>query len=508
MANMTFKANLLPDNTAAQRELGSSTAKWAINGVADPKLTDTLPTINTTGDGNAITAITISGNTITATKGSTFNNYTYTLPTATTAVKGGIKVGSGLSMSGEVLNHSNSITAKTSYGSTATTASANGGKIIVTDIQYDAQGHITHSTDRTITLSQTTYSLSGLGGIGTVSASGTAPLSLSASKSGTTVTISGSVAAATTAAAGVTQYTAANLNTWIGQLPNWTATPTDTTKLIRQDTGGAVSYGQVTFSTVYDYIKTKLAVTNNNINLSRNTETTIATIGGTAIKIKLPASDNTDTKVTAVGNHYTPAADTSAALSADASSTTAATWNSTSLVTGVNIQRDAKGHVTGVTVDSIKMPANPNTNTWNANSKDVAGYVAAPGAVANKVWKTDANGNPAWRDDANTTYSFTAGTSTLAWNSEVTLATVGGLAVKAKLPANPNSDTKNTAGSTDTSSKIFLVGATSQTANAQTYSDNQVYATNGQLDANIIRVAEHVKLQYNTTTNALDFVFI
>ena len=44
---------------------------------------------------------------------------------------------------------------------------------------------------------------------------------------------------------------------------------------------------------------------------------------------------------------------------------------------------------------------------------------------------------------------------------------------------NTNSDTKNTAGSTDTSSKIFLVGATSQTANAQTYSDNQVYATNG-----------------------------
>ena len=71
----------------------------------------------------------------------------------------------------------------------------------------------------------------------------------------------------------------------------------------------------------------------------------------------------TDTKVTSVGNHYTPAEDTSAVLSADASSTTAATWNSTSLVTGVDIKRDAKGHVVGVAVDSIKMPANPNTNT-------------------------------------------------------------------------------------------------------------------------------------------------
>lgn len=129
----------------------------------------------------------------------------------------------------------------------------------------------------------------------------------------------------------------------------------------------------------------------------------------------IPGSDtNTDTKVTSVGNHYTPTADTSAALSVDASSTTAATWGSTDLVTGVNIQRDAKGHVTGVTVDSIQMPANP------------------------------------------------------------------------------NSDTKNTTGSTDTSSKIFLVGATSQAANPVTYSHDTVYVgTDGHLYSNGEKVAPH-----------------
>lgn len=74
---------------------------------------------------------------------------------------------------------------------------------------------------------------------------------------------------------------------------------------------------------------------------------------------------DTDTKVTSVGNHYTPAADSASQLSVDASSTTAAAWNSTSLVTGVNLQRDAKGHVVGVTVDSIKMPANPNSHHTN-----------------------------------------------------------------------------------------------------------------------------------------------
>ena len=80
------------------------------------------------------------------------------------------------------------------------------------------------------------------------------------------------------------------------------------------------------------------------------------------LAVNVPWTD-TDTKVTSAANHYAPAEDTSAALSASASSTTAAAWNSTSLVTGVNIKRDAKGHVVGVSVNSIKMPANPNVTT-------------------------------------------------------------------------------------------------------------------------------------------------
>lgn len=44
------------------------------------------------------------------------------------------------------------------------------------------------------------------------------------------------------------------------------------------------------------------------------------------------------------------------------------------------------------------------------------------------------------------------------------------------MPANPNTDTKNTAGTTNkAATKMFLVGATEQTANPQTYSNANVY---------------------------------
>lgn len=77
--------------------------------------------------------------------------------------------------------------------------------------------------------------------------------------------------------------------------------------------------------------------------------------------VKIPASDNTDTKVTSEANHYSPSAVTSSELSANASGATAA-W-SIDVVKGLKIQRDSKGHVVGVSVTSGKIPANPNTNT-------------------------------------------------------------------------------------------------------------------------------------------------
>ena len=179
--------------------------------------------------------------------------------------------------------------------------------------------------------------------------------------------------------------------------------------------------------------------------LAWGTTHTIATVAGSDVKLTMPANPNTD--------HY-------AWSDITGKPATATRWPSWSEVTdkptsfytlplaasgtrgGVKIGYTASGKNYPVQLDSnermfVNVPWTDN-NTWNANSKDVAGYVAAPGAVANKVWKTDASGNPAWRDDANTTYTFSDANPTLAWGAKSKVATVGGTDIHVTMPGNPN----------------------------------------------------------------------
>ena len=48
-------------------------------------------------------------------------------------------------------------------------------------------------------------------------------------------------------------------NNMLSALPEWSANPTDGVKLIRRDTGGGAAFGQVTFLTVWNYIKDKIS---------------------------------------------------------------------------------------------------------------------------------------------------------------------------------------------------------------------------------------------------------
>ena len=63
-------------------------------------------------------------------------------------------------------------------------------------------------------------------------------------------------------------------------------------------------------------------------------------------------------------------------------------------------------------------------------------------------------------------------------------------------------------GSTNTDSKIYLVGATSQANNTNTYSDSEVYTTNGTLTTKEVEVGGgSVNMRYDSTAKALRFVF-
>ena len=87
-----------------------------------------------------------------------------------------------------------------------------------------------------------------------------------------------------------------------------------------------------------------------------------------------------------------------------------------------------------------------------------------------------------------TTYTFTNKAATLAWGTTSTIATVGGTDITVKMPSNPDTDAKTTSG--NTSSKIYLVGATSQSTSAvTTYSHDTAYVgTDGCLYSNSAKV--------------------
>lgn len=90
----------------------------------------------------------------------------------------------------------------------------------------------------------------------------TAPIfigSVTGDVSGTASNVTGTVAVAN----GGTGKTTANdaADNLISGLPAWTANPTDDTYFVRQDIGGASTFGRVKFSTLWNYIKGKFSGT-------------------------------------------------------------------------------------------------------------------------------------------------------------------------------------------------------------------------------------------------------
>jgi hypothetical protein len=157
------------------------------------------------------------------------------------------------------------------------------------------------------------------------------------------------------------------------------------------------------------------------------------------------------------------------------------------------ITTDKFGHITGVTNKTFKV-VDTDTNTHYTTGL----YIGASNTKANAA--TSNGGTYIKLYDDNTKRSefkiFGSGATTVASDAS------GNLTI-----TSTDNDTKNTAGSTNSDSKLFLIGATSQAANPQTYSDSEVYTTNGTLTTNKVQVGNGTAtMQYDSTNQCIRFV--
>lgn len=115
------------------------------------------------------------------------------------------------------------------------------------------------------------------------------------------------------------------------------------------------------------------SATSNNVALFDGTTGKLIRDSGFTLGTSVPANakfTDTDTKVTSAENHYTPAADNNSELTANLSGSAGGySLNAEyTVLTGLKIQRDAKGHVTGVSYTAQKIKDTDTTYTSKAAS--------------------------------------------------------------------------------------------------------------------------------------------
>ena len=265
---------------------------------------------------------------------------------------------------------------------------------------------------------------------------------------------------------------------------------------------GLDAYGHITGITTGTTPNTTYTFTDNNPTLEWGTKSKVATVGGTAINVTMPANPNTDTATTETG-HYAPENSTTTVTASGSLSS----WGSKIEVPTINF--DSKGHYVSSASTSYTLPSNPNThytthmfvgdstttNKHNAASnpyikilddssmREKAQLVGAGATTISSnsaatititstdqsVTKADYHYTPTssttkgatsgdnyirgiYMDskghvtgvatgtpkDTNTTYTFSDKNATLAWGTATTIATVGGTNINVSLPSNPN----------------------------------------------------------------------
>lgn len=211
----------------------------------------------------------------------------------------------------------------------------------------------------------------------------------------------------------------------------------------------------------------------NQLTLSANTKYKL-TAGDTTFIFTTP-TDN-DTKVTSSANHYTPSTISGQDKSASASGATAA-W-SIDVVKGVTLNTDGKGHVTGISVTSGKIPANPNTDT--------------------KVNVTLATTSKAYLLATTTTPTSTAAAVTSVADTGVYLGTAAGSLYVTSLYENGTSLASKYAAKSHTHSQYYD-STTSRTANTVLAAPN---GSNGAATFRKLVAADIPSLDYSKVTSS------
>ena len=144
-------------------------------------------------------------------------------------------------------------------------------------------------------------------------------------------------------------------------------------------------------------------------------------------------------------------------------------------VAGTSTTKNNTITITNTGVRSVTIGTGDNANKVAVNTGGTTTYLTIPYATYSTHLIGGAQGSIPYQSAADTTTFLAAPTTNgyvLKYNT-----------TDKKPYWAADSDTKNTAGSTNSTSKLFLIGATSQAANPQTYSNSAVFATNGTLTA-------------------------
>lgn len=470
-----------PTNVSAfTNDAGYLTAHQDISGKQD-KDTAVTHTKNTAA-GNTITPVYVNSSGV-----ATALSYTIakSVPSDAKFSDTTYTAGAGLSLSGTQFKHTNSVTSGTAGQSTA----SSGSTLAVPYVTYDAQGHVTTTGTHTHTVTGFLTQHQSLTNYYT--------------KSEVDGKLSGAMHFKGTKAS-------------VSALPSTGNTTGDMWNVT--DTGANYAWD----GTQWDKLSENIDLSDLQDKATAVTHTESSAVGGTITPVYIAADGKatalsytiaksvpsdakfSDTTYTATGGITLSGTQFKHSNSITSGTAGQSTASSGSTLEVPYVTYDAQGHitakgththtVTGFLTQHQDISGKQDKDTAVTHTKNTAAgntitpvYVNSSG-VATALSYTIAKSVPADAVFTDTTYSVMgAATASEAGSSGLVpqpAAGKQGSFLKGDGTWGTPTNTKNTAGSTDTSSKIFLIGATSQAANPQTYSHDTAFVdTNGMLNS-------------------------